>query len=718
MANSFRFLLAKLYLNLIQNEINEKRIRKVIERFQNGSGAYDDVYDETMQRIQQQGQYSQSIAQTIFGWVLLSTRALSIPEIQHALAVEVDESEFDETNVIEVDELVSICVGLVTIDAQSNSLKFVHHTTKEYFERKLTQWFPDIYRVLTTTCLTYLSFEAFDSGPCKTDRKLDSRIEEYPFYKYSAQNWGNHYKLHPGDESMTTRFLAAENKIHACSQVIFGFSRDHSTSDEGTSDEGTSDEDSSDEDSSDEDSSDESKFDGGTFYSRFPAIPIKVKEPLQGAHFASFLGLLQPLMSILDSADIKVDVEDHLGRTPLSWAVAYGQEEVCNMLLGKGADPNSMNKLGFTPLFYASVSGRVGIMQSLIKGGAKVDTLDENGRSPLFHAASGDSLQFMLAARGDSLAAVELLLSHGASSTQVDKFGQTPLFAAASKGRESVVKLLIEQNAHLYYAKSPYSASLDPLAHAAMNGHQATAKLLFNAGVSSTSTDGGIDASTYVKLANLLKAGSEGRDDVFKDLRSEGADPNILDSHQRSPLHFAALNGDDTLVKTLIANDADVNAKEAFGRSPLFYAIFGDNYTTTMLLLDLEDIDFQITDIFGDTPMKQAYKRRQRGDTWKLYNLLKVKSGDYEGLIYHAEFFRLLQSPMVALCDACRQHAYCNYCCENCASPEPPRHPMDTMTRYCDYCISNEEPRTCPLCNHSIEDRASALDRILYKERS
>ncbi|OXV08527.1 hypothetical protein Egran_03710, partial [Elaphomyces granulatus] len=296
------------------------------------------------------------------------------------------------------------------------------------------------------------------------------------------------------------------------------------------------------------------------------------------------------LASMVNSNMIEVDIEDHVGRTPLSWAVAYGHEELSNMLLQKGANPDSMNQFGFTPLFYAAVSGKVGIMQSLIKAGAQVNTVDQNGRTPLFHAAAGNSSHLMsLAFEGDCLASVELLLDYGASATQVDNFGQTPLFAAASNGREFVVKLLIEKNAHLYYTASPDSGSFDLLAYAAMNGHAMTAKLLFEAGAYSVSAHSGEDAPSYVTLANLLKAGSEGRDDAFRDLKDEGADPNIRDSYHRLPLHWAALKGDDNLLKCLLANGADVNAKEAFGRTPLFYAIFGGWHSTTLLLLDYPD---------------------------------------------------------------------------------------------------------------------------------
>ena len=82
-----RFLLARLYLNLLLDEKNEKRVRTLGARLQSGSGAYDSVYDETMKRIEQQGPFSRDLAKRILGWVTFSARPLTAVELQTAIAV-------------------------------------------------------------------------------------------------------------------------------------------------------------------------------------------------------------------------------------------------------------------------------------------------------------------------------------------------------------------------------------------------------------------------------------------------------------------------------------------------------------------------------------------------------------------------------------------------------------------------------------------------------
>jgi hypothetical protein len=51
------------------------------------------------------------------------------------LAVEPGEAELDPENKPEVDDIVSVCAGLVVVDQESDVIRLVHYTKQEYFER-------------------------------------------------------------------------------------------------------------------------------------------------------------------------------------------------------------------------------------------------------------------------------------------------------------------------------------------------------------------------------------------------------------------------------------------------------------------------------------------------------------------------------------------------------------------------------------------------------
>jgi hypothetical protein len=49
--------------------------------------------------------------------------------------MELDETELDETNLPEIEDMISVCADLVTVDGESNIIRLVHYTTQEFFER-------------------------------------------------------------------------------------------------------------------------------------------------------------------------------------------------------------------------------------------------------------------------------------------------------------------------------------------------------------------------------------------------------------------------------------------------------------------------------------------------------------------------------------------------------------------------------------------------------
>jgi hypothetical protein len=62
-------------------------------------------------------------------WITCAKRRLTTFEIQHALAVEVGHSELHEDNLPQVEDIISVCAGLVTVDEETKAIRLVHYTT-------------------------------------------------------------------------------------------------------------------------------------------------------------------------------------------------------------------------------------------------------------------------------------------------------------------------------------------------------------------------------------------------------------------------------------------------------------------------------------------------------------------------------------------------------------------------------------------------------------
>jgi chemotaxis receptor (MCP) glutamine deamidase CheD len=56
-------------------------------------------------------------------------RPLTTVELQHALIVEPGDTELSEDNLAEVEDIVSVCAGLVIVDKESNIIRIVHYIT-------------------------------------------------------------------------------------------------------------------------------------------------------------------------------------------------------------------------------------------------------------------------------------------------------------------------------------------------------------------------------------------------------------------------------------------------------------------------------------------------------------------------------------------------------------------------------------------------------------
>ncbi|KAF1952741.1 hypothetical protein CC80DRAFT_393274, partial [Byssothecium circinans] len=107
-----------------------KEIKATLARLSKGSVALDDAYKDAIQRIKGQlaGDYER--AKNVLSWITYAQRPLTTAEICCALAVENEEEELDLENITDVEDLVSVCAGLVVVDEESGVIRLVHYTTQ------------------------------------------------------------------------------------------------------------------------------------------------------------------------------------------------------------------------------------------------------------------------------------------------------------------------------------------------------------------------------------------------------------------------------------------------------------------------------------------------------------------------------------------------------------------------------------------------------------
>ena len=468
-----------------------------------------------MERIDGQVRNSRDLAKQVLSWITYTKRLLTTSELRHALAVELDTSALDEENLPEIEDMVSVCAGLVTLDEESDIIRLVHYTTQEYFERTRMTWFPDAQKDIARACVTYLSFDTFKAGSCLTDEEFEARLQQNPLYDYAARNWGDHARAASTEiEQPFLDFLESKAKVSAASEVVMP-------------------------------------------YEGYYPYRQRRPRPETGVHLAAYFGLREAMITLLKDGH-HPDLKGTSNQTPLSWAARNGHEAVAKALLDKGADLESEDEIGWTPLSWVARNGHEAVVKLLLDKGADLESKDDIGQTPLSWAA-GNGHE----------AVVKLLLDKGANLESEDtEYGRTPLSWAAENGHGPVAKLLVDRGADL---ESKDEFNRTPLSWAARKGHGTVVKLLLDEGAELESKDGmrsptplwdkGAEPDDEYQYGGtpLSWAARNGHETVVKLLLDKGADLESKDTeYGRTPLSWAAENRLKAVVKLLDDKGADL----------------------------------------------------------------------------------------------------------------------------------------------------------------
>jgi len=123
-------------------------------------------------------------------WVAYAERPLRAEELCHALAVEMGSAGLDPEYVPPLRVLLSSCLGLVTVEESSSTVRFVHFTLQEHLlnDPSLSH---SPHSSIAEVCLTYLNFECF-WDPLSTS---GSSPPEMPLQEYASCYWRKHARM-------------------------------------------------------------------------------------------------------------------------------------------------------------------------------------------------------------------------------------------------------------------------------------------------------------------------------------------------------------------------------------------------------------------------------------------------------------------------------------------------------------------------------------------
>lgn len=350
------------------------------------------AFYQTLARIRSQPDGRKRLGMKILLWISHAQTPLTVSELSEAVAVKLGTTSFNPRRRPSHNMMIECCLGLVTVDRKSSSVRLVHYALQEFFRDQREEIFPLGEDEIAETCMTYLFSDEFVHGCCEDEAAIERQMKDFSFLRYASSYWGHHVRL----SHSHLIYGQALKMLHsppqrALSIQIQRFSRGYRT--------------------------EYWEPDEANSHNAF--------------HCACAFGLQTAACDILDSEKTDIDAATAIGTTALIRAASSGHVDLAKFLMSRGADPMKANWYG-TALHCAAEAGQCESIRLLLNGGMNIDSRDSFGRTPL-HCAS-DQLHVL---------AMELLLDLGADPNARDNAGGMLIHDAAQTGNERIMRRLL-----------------------------------------------------------------------------------------------------------------------------------------------------------------------------------------------------------------------------------------------------------------------------------
>ncbi|KAK4077918.1 uncharacterized protein Triagg1_3612 [Trichoderma aggressivum f. europaeum] len=455
--------------------------------------------------------------------ILAANRPLTVSEMNIAMNIN-DTAQDDTTNTFDgldsedqgsfKSRLRSLCGLFISVD--HGKVYFLDEAAREFLLADLASptdtpsglhWHHSIttrqaHNVLAELCVLYLNL--FNSGISARTRAHWATSYDYKaFLKYSAENWGAHFRqAWVADDAAIVPFAKRICDLNSTGYLAWS----------------------------------------ETYWK---TSVMAIDGNLTDLIIASYYGH-HAVVKLLVEEGADIEAKDGDGQTPLLWAAIVGHETVVKLLVEKGADIEVEDNFGQTPLSRAAENGHEAIVQLLAEKGAGIEAEREDCLAPILWAAMAGHE-----------AVVKLLIEQGADIEVKDEDGQTPLSWAAVAGHEAVVKLLVEKGANI---EAKDGDGRTPLLQAAEYGRLAIVTLLVEKGAD-------VKVKDDLGQTPLMQAAGNGYKAIVKLLIEEGTDIEVKDNFGQTALSRAAgfryrAIGKLLVEKLLVEKEIDIEAKE------------------------------------------------------------------------------------------------------------------------------------------------------------
>lgn len=294
---------------------------------------------------------------------------------------------------------------------------------------------------------------------------------------------------------------------------------------------------------------------------------------------------------------------EFLGQAPILCIASYeGNVPMVSLLLEFGADVEMTNSQGSTALILASLKGHCDVVRQLVAAGSSLGHIDTGSRCALVHAARMGKLNIV-----KYLVACDWIVrdtnntninnKNNTKDVSLEEAAQQSLIAAALQGNSTIVEDLLDMS-EVNIDRTDHLTGETALTAAAKNGCTETAAVLLARGAN-------VDICNRKDLSPLLLAVKEGHWAVTERLLQNHADIEQTDASEKTALIIAAEEGHIGIIELLLNRNASITATDHEGLTALSWACLRGRLQAVKCLCE-RNADLHHVDNTGRTPLDLA----------------------------------------------------------------------------------------------------------------